>query len=72
MTRHRPLAELSFYEIRRLRLTAAQRPLADPARRIADIAEQTGFGMAMSHVFRRELGVSPKAYRKQVLGKRGE
>lgn len=66
----RPISD----EIRRLRLTAARRMLADPARRIADIAEQTGFGTgtAMSHVFRRELGMSPKAYRKQVLGKRNK
>lgn len=58
-------------EIRRLRLTAAQRMLADPAWRINDIAHQTGLGtgMAMSHLFRRELGMSPKAYREQVLGK---
>jgi len=64
----RPISD----EIRRLRLTAARRMLAaDPARRIGDIAEETGFGtgMAMSHVFRRELGMSPKAYRKQVLGR---
>jgi transcriptional regulator GlxA family with amidase domain len=59
-------------EIRRLRLAVAQRMLADPARRIADIARQTGLGsgMVMSHIFRRELGISLKAYRQQVLGTR--
>jgi len=59
-------------EIRRLRLTAAQRMLADPAWQINEIACQTGLGtgMAMSHIFRRELGMSPKEYRKEVLGKR--
>ena len=64
----RPISD----EIRRLRLAVAQRMLADPARRIADIAKRTGLGTgtAMSHVFRRELGISPKAYRQQVLGKR--
>jgi len=64
----RPISD----EIRRLRLTAAQRMLADPARRIADIAAATGLGTgtSMSHLFRRELGMSPKAYREQVLGNR--
>jgi LacI family transcriptional regulator len=65
----RPISD----EIRRLRVTAAQRLLADPDRRINDIARQTGLGtgIAMSHLFRREQGMSPKAYREQLLGKRG-
>lgn len=59
-------------EIRRLRLTAAQRMLVDPGRRINEIAQLTGFGtgVALCQVFQRELGMSPKAYRQQVLSQR--
>lgn len=66
----RPISD----EIRRLRLTTAQRMLADPAARIAEIAALCGYGtsVALNHAFQRELGISPKAYRRQVVGKRGE
>lgn len=60
-------------EVRRLRLTTAQRMLTDPAWRIEDVAALTGYGtsVALNHAFQRELGISPKAYRKQLVGKRG-
>lgn len=60
-------------EVRRLRLTTAQRMLAEPAWRIEDVAAQTGYGtsVALNHAFQRQLGISPKAYRKQLVGKRG-
>jgi LacI family transcriptional regulator len=63
----RPLSD----EIRRLRLTAAQRLLADPARKVNEIARLTGFrtGVALCQVFCRDLGMSPKAYRTKVRDK---
>lgn len=64
----RPISE----ELRRLRIAKAQRMLAEPGRRINDIAQQTGLGtgVGLNQVFQRELGLSPKAYRQQVLGER--
>jgi len=55
-------------EIRRLRLEAAKRMLADQSIRIAEIAEQTGFvsSTRMNEVFRRELHMTPGEYRKAV------
>lgn len=62
----RPISD----EIRRLRLTAARRMLADPEWSIAEIARRAGFGSAvvMNKVFHRELGTSPGRYRKTVSG----
>lgn len=59
-------------EIRRLRLEAAKRMLTNKDRPISEIARGTGFGThnLMSRVFRRELGMTPSAYRKQVLGEK--
>jgi len=61
-------------EIRRLRLEAAKRMLAEEDRQISEIARLTGFrtSIAMSKVFNRVLGSSPSAYRKRVLGQRGD
>lgn len=52
-------------EIRRLRLEAAKRMLADKNQQIGKIAEHVGFRSAtrMNEVFQRELGLSPRAYR---------
>ena len=57
-------------EIRRLRLEAAKRLLAEPDQPIGGIATQVGLisTQAMSQVFRRELGMTPSAYRQRVLG----
>jgi LacI family transcriptional regulator len=57
-------------EIRRLRLESAKRMLVEKDRRISEIAEQAGFvnAIRMNEVFRRELGTTPGAYRRQVLG----
>lgn len=59
-------------EIRRLRLELAKRLLAEADHPISAIARRAGFGSAdlMNQVFRRELGMTPSAYRKQVLGER--
>jgi len=59
-------------EIRRLRLEAAKRMLAEPDRQISSIAQLTGFGSAtvMGQVFRRELGVNPSTYRSQIVGEK--
>ena len=59
-------------EIRRLRLEAAKRLLAEPQRQISQVAQLAGFGSSdiMNQVFRRELGMTPSAYRKRLLGER--
>lgn len=56
-------------EIRRLRLEMAKRLLTEPDRPISKIAGLVGFGTAdlMNQTFRRELGLTPSAYRKQAL-----
>lgn len=54
-------------EIRRVRIERAKRELSHSQRRLAEIARDTGFGdrMRMYDVFRRELGVTPRDYRRQ-------
>jgi LacI family transcriptional regulator len=54
-------------EIQRARLECAKRELSESERPIKDIARDVGFGRAMRmyEVFRRELGVTPREYRKQ-------
>jgi len=58
-------------EIRRLRLEAAKRMLAEPGRQVQEVAAACGFNSSdiMGQVFRRELGITPRGYRKQA--KRG-
>lgn len=55
-------------EIRRLRIEAAKRMLAEPDRQIREIAARCGFRNTdiMGHVFRREVGASPRRYRRKV------
>jgi len=59
-------------EIRRLRLEKAKRLLAEPDRQIISIPQAVGFNSAnaMNKIFVRELGMSPSAYRKQILESR--
>ncbi len=59
-------------EIRRLRLEKAKRMLTEPDRQLKEIARESGFGThnMMSKIFQRELGATPSAYRKKVLGER--
>lgn len=54
-------------EIRRVRIERAKRELTETKRSLAEIARDVGFGdrMRLYEVFRRELGVTPSAYRKQ-------
>ena len=54
-------------EIRRVRIERAKRELTQSKRSIAEIARDVGFDdrMRMYEVFRREVGVTPTAYRKQ-------
>ena len=54
-------------EIQRVRLERAKRELTQSDRPIQDIARDTGFGRAMRmyNAFRRELGTTPRNYRKQ-------
>lgn len=58
-------------EVRRLRFEKAKRLLAEPDRLIGSIPEQVGFATlnVMNQVFHREIGMSPGAFRKTVLGK---
>lgn len=60
---NRPVAS----EIQRVRLERAKRELAQGNRSIQDIARQVGFGRAMRmyEIFRRELGITPRQYRKE-------
>lgn len=57
-------------EIRRVRIERAKRELVQGERSIMEIARHCGFGESkrMGEVFRRELGMSPGEYRKQILG----
>lgn len=59
----RPVSE----EIQRVRIERAKRELAQSRRPISQIARDSGFGrpMRMSEAFRRELGVTPREYRKK-------
>jgi LacI family transcriptional regulator len=59
----RPIAT----EIHRVRIERVKRELTQSKRPLTEIAHDTGFAHAeaMSKVFRRELGISPKEYRKQ-------
>jgi LacI family transcriptional regulator len=54
-------------EIRRVRIERAKRELAESTRSLKEIAEDVGFGTAtrMYEVFRREVGMTPSAYREQ-------
>jgi len=58
-------------EIRRLRFEKAKRLLAEPDKPIGSIPKQVGFATpyVMNQIFRRELGMTPGAYRNQALGK---
>jgi LacI family transcriptional regulator len=59
-------------EIRRLRLEKAKRLLTEPERPITSIPQSVGFNSAnaMNKIFVRELGMTPSAYRKQILDNR--
>lgn len=59
-------------EIRRLRLALVKRLLAHSDKMIGEIATESGFGRAqlLNAVFRRELGMSPGEYRKQMRGEK--
>ncbi len=59
----RPIAT----EIRRVRMERAKRELAQSKRPLSEIARDVGFGeaMRMYEVFRRELDITPSAYRRQ-------
>ena len=59
-------------EIRRLRLAVAKRLLGDEDFQIGEVSKISGFGQQsyLTQVFRRELGVTPSAYRKQILGEK--
>jgi LacI family transcriptional regulator len=54
-------------EIRRVRIERAKRELTNTALSLSEIARAVGFGdrMRMCEVFRRELGITPRAYRHQ-------
>lgn len=55
-------------EILRLKMSTVKVMLAEPEHTLAKIAEQTGFASAvvLSHTFKREFGMTPGQYRKQV------
>lgn len=57
-------------EVQRLRLSTAKLLLAEPDVSIESVATQAGYTSAdvLGQVFRRELGMSPKAYRQQIDG----
>lgn len=57
-------------EVRRLRLEATKRLLAEPDKQIGEIARITGFATPshMARAFSKRMGVTPSAYRKLVLG----
>ncbi|MFN3166682.1 MAG: substrate-binding domain-containing protein [Phycisphaeraceae bacterium] len=59
-------------EIRRLRLEKAKRLLAEPDRLITSIPPAVGLNSAnaMNKLFIRELGMTPSAYRRQILSDR--
>ena len=56
-------------EILRLRLSSVKVMLAEPEHTLAKIAATTGFASAavLNHAFKRELKMTPGAYRKKVL-----
>lgn len=56
-------------EIRRLRLELAKRLLGDPDMPIGQVAATAGFGSSviLSQVVRKELNMTPSAYRRQAL-----
>lgn len=64
---HKALGWPVATEIRRVRIERAKRELTESDRRVADIAEEVGFGdpMRLYEVFRREFGISPSEFRKQ-------
>ena len=57
-------------EIRRLRLEATKRLLAEPDHQIGEIAHMTGFATPshMARAFAKQVGMTPSAFRKLVLG----
>lgn len=57
-------------EILRLRISAVKVMLAEPERTVASIAEQVGFASAvvLNHAFKREMKMTPGAYRRQIMG----
>ena len=65
-------AQTSIRElVRRRRITEAANLLVTTHQRISEIGYAVGFGdMAnFNHAFRRELGISPRAYRERELGR---
>lgn len=57
-------------EMRRLRLSAIKARLADPELSIEQIASKTGFASAgaLCHTFKRETGIAPSEFRKNLEG----
>ncbi|KGE88692.1 AraC family transcriptional regulator [Phaeodactylibacter xiamenensis] len=53
------------------RIKLARRMLEDPTRKVQDVYLSAGFnsGSYFNRVFKRKYGLSPKAYREQVMGK---